>query len=106
MVDGIAGQNFENIEIKSNDSIYIFVETTIDIEEYTNTATEFLYTDNIVFDANNFIQNVSLVTLVKDAKMIFPSVLNDGELNNFNLLSSQLNWTNELPYVIWVSYCS
>lgn len=97
MVDGIAGQNFENIEIKSNDSIYIFVETTIDIEEYTNTATEFLYTDNIVFDANNFIQNVSLVTLVKDAKMIFPSVLNDGELNNFILLSSQLNWTNELP---------
>jgi hypothetical protein len=101
MVDGIAGQNFENIEIKSNDSIYIFVETTIDIEEYTNTATEFLYTDNIVFDANNFIQNVSLVTLVKDAKMIFPSVLNDGELNNFILLSSQLNWTNELPYVIY-----
>jgi hypothetical protein len=101
MVDGIGGQNFENIEIKANDSIYIFVETTIDILDYTTTATEFLYTDNIVFDGSNFVQNVALVTLVKDAKMIFPSVLNDGELNDFELLSSQLNWTNTIPYVIY-----
>jgi len=101
MVDGIAGQSFENIEIKAKDSIFIFVETTIDILNYTNTATEFLYTDNIVFDANNFTQKVELVTLVKDAEFIFPATLNEGELNNFDLTLSQLNWTNTVPYVIY-----
>jgi len=101
MVDGIAGQSFENIEIKAKDSIFIFVETTIDILDYTATATEFLYTDNILFDANNFTQKVELVTLVQDATMIFPSTLNEGELNNFDLTLSQLNWTNTVPYVIY-----
>jgi hypothetical protein len=101
LVDGIAGQSFQNIEIKANDSIYIFIETTIDIETFSSTAKEFLYTDNILFDANNFSQNVALVTLVKDAIMIFPSKLNEGELNNFELLPNQLNWTNDLPYVVY-----
>jgi len=101
MVDGIAGQSFENIEIKAKDSIFIFVETTIDILDYTNTATEFLYTDNILFDANNFTQKVELVTLVKDANFIYPVTLNEGELNNFDLTLSQLNWTNTVPYVIY-----
>ena len=101
MVDGIAGQSFENIQIKAKDSIYIFVETTVDILEYTTTATEFLYEDNILFDANSFPQKVALVTLVKDANMIFPPTLNDGELNNFDLTLSQLNWTNTVPYVIY-----
>jgi len=101
MVDGISGQSFENIEVKAKDSIYIFVETTIDIIEYTSTATEFLYTDNILFDANNFNQKVALVTLVKDANFIYPATLNEGELNNFDLTLSQLNWTNTIPYVIY-----
>lgn len=101
MVDGLSGKSFENIEIKSKDSIYIFVETTIDILDYSTNAKEFLYTDNIVFDANNFQQNVELVTLVKDAKMIFPSELIDGALNDFELSPAQLNWTNTLPYVIY-----
>ena len=101
MVDGVTGQSFNNIEIKAKDSIFIFVETTIDILDYTTTATEFLYTDNILFDASNFTQKVELVTLVKDATMIFPSVLNDGELNEFDLPLSQLNWTNTVPYIIY-----
>ena len=100
-VDGIPGQSFENIEIKANDSIYIFVETTIDIEDYSATATEFLYEDKILFDANNNLQEVELITLVQDAVFIYPNQLVDGELNEFDLTTSQLNWTNEVPYVIY-----
>ena len=50
LVDGLAGKSFEDIEIKANDSIFIFVETTVDILDQTLTATEFLYKDSIVFD--------------------------------------------------------
>ena len=100
-VDGLAGQSFNNIEIKAKDSIFIFVETTVNIQDYTNTATEFLYEDKILFDANNFRQEVDLITLVKDANFLFPTQLVDGQLNNFNLTASQLNWSNTKPYVIY-----
>ncbi|MFD0962740.1 hypothetical protein [Pseudofulvibacter geojedonensis] len=100
-VDGIAGQYFENIEIKSKDSIFIFIETTVDILDETTTATEFLYKDSIIFDGVRNYQDVKLVTLVKDAEFIYPAALNDGELNNFDLTPAQLNWTNEKPYVIY-----
>ncbi len=102
MVDGISGKSFENIEIKAKDSIFIFVETTIDILDFSQTATEFLYTDKILFDNNNFKQSVNLVTLVKDAQIIFPeNGIIDEELNSFELTNSQLNWTKALPYVIY-----
>ncbi|MGB0974894.1 MAG: hypothetical protein ACPGU9_07880 [Flavobacteriaceae bacterium] len=101
MVDGIAGQYFENVEIKAKDSIFIFVETTVDILDYSTTATEFLYKDSIVFDANAQMQDVKLVTLVKDAEFIYPPALEDGELNDFELTAAQLHWTNTKPYVIY-----
>jgi uncharacterized protein YxeA len=101
MVDGIAGQSFENIQIKAKDSIYIFIETTVSDSDNTTTADEFLYEDNIVFDANTVPQKVALVTLVKDAELIFPSALNEGELNDYEHLITQENWTNNKPYVIY-----
>lgn len=100
-VDGIPGKSFSNIEIKANDSIFIFVETTVDILDHTTTSTEFLYKDSIIFDAAINYQDVKLVTLVKDAEFIFPPALVDGELNDFDLTTAQLNWTNTRPYVIY-----
>ena len=45
-VDGIPGKSFENIDILAKDSIFVFVETTIDV----NTVPDPLYTDRILFD--------------------------------------------------------
>src|SRR5690606_19175549 len=33
MVDGLTGKSFENIELLANDSLFIFVETTVDIKQ-------------------------------------------------------------------------
>ena len=101
LVDGLSGKSFQDIEIKAKDSIFIFVETTVDILDQTLTATEFLYKDSIIFDGNLHYQDVKLVTLVKDAEFIFPATLNDGELNDFELTPAQLNFTNTRPYVIY-----
>ncbi|MFA5299651.1 MAG: hypothetical protein WC389_15795, partial [Lutibacter sp.] len=62
-VDGIPGKVFENIEILAKDSLYIFIETTINYSQITNP----IYTDSIVFDNGINLQDVKLVTLVKDA---------------------------------------
>ncbi|WP_152285591.1 hypothetical protein [Flavicella marina] len=65
-VDGQPGTSFQNILLRGKDSLYIFIEGTI------NYASESpLYTDSIVFDAGDKLQDVKLVTLVQDAHFIY-----------------------------------
>ncbi|WP_299386224.1 hypothetical protein [uncultured Lacinutrix sp.] len=117
-VDGNAGQTFNNVEIQAKDSLFIFVETTIDIQNQTLLENEFLYTDKINFDAGSNLQSVDLVTLVKDAVFIYPdrdnttgvietlTITVDGqpvetEIQGRELLPSELSFTNQRPYVIY-----
>ncbi|MFC7357566.1 hypothetical protein ACFQO1_07700 [Jejudonia soesokkakensis] len=116
-VDGLPGKSFEDIQILAKDSIFIFVETTFDINTVPGNDTEFLYTDQIVFDAGPNQQNVELVTLVKDAVFLFPEQASDGTIETLNLgmdangediliegfflEDDQLTFTNEKPYVIY-----
>jgi len=118
-VDGIAGKEFNNVELLANDSLFIFIETTIDIQDLTQDENQFLYTDLLEFDSGNNFQKVELVTLVKDAVFIFPErdsegniatlsfdANGDGEPDETNLQgrflsSEELTFTNEKPYVIY-----
>jgi len=117
-VDGIPGRSFEDIQVLAEDSIFIFVETTIDINNLPNTNGEFLYTDAIEFDSGGNLQKVELVTLVKDATFIFPDrdgatgVIEtltldingeqvDTEIQGRYLMDDELTFTNEKPYVIY-----
>ena len=47
------GQDFNDVEILANDSIYVFIETTVDIKDYAATATEFLYNDQLLVDEHD-----------------------------------------------------
>ena len=67
-VDGMHGQDFNDVEILANDSIYVFIETTVDIKDYAANAPEFLYNDQLLVDE----QTVELITLVKDAIFLYP----------------------------------
>ena len=117
-VDGIPGKVFENVQILAKDSLYVFIETTVDINNFPNPDGSYLYTDQIEFDVNSNLQNVELVTLVKDAVFIYPNrnnttkiietlTLNIGnelietELQGRELLPEELTFTNEKPYVIY-----
>ncbi|MBT8258628.1 MAG: hypothetical protein KJO49_09160 [Bacteroidia bacterium] len=121
---GMAGKEFENIELLAKDSMYIFIETTIDIETLVSSETQFLYTDVIEFDSGANLQTVDLVTLVKDAVFIYPQRFLDNETGEYVIETlvfdvdgdgmddettiqgrflepSELNFTNEKPYVIY-----
>jgi hypothetical protein len=116
-VDGQAGKSFTNVEILAKDSLFIFVETTFDENQTPLPANEFLYTDRILFDSGTLQQDVDLVTLVKDAVLIFPdrdsnnivetlSINLNGEIINTaiqgrELEASELTFTNQKPYVIY-----
>lgn len=116
-VNGRAGKSFSNVEVLAKDSIFVFVETTIDINSFPGNL-EFLYTDAIEFDAGSSNQqNVELVTLVQDAVFLYPERFEDGtveslllgmdaddneiRIEGFFLDDDHLNLSNEKPYVIY-----
>lgn len=115
-VDGVPGKTFENIELLAKDSLFVFVETTVDIMDFSN-GDEFLYEDTIVFDSGVNEQQVALVTLIRDAVFLFPArdaqgvtetlLLNtdpDGvetRISGFVLDPTELVLTNDKPYVIY-----
>ncbi|MGK0295941.1 MAG: hypothetical protein ACI884_002114, partial [Ulvibacter sp.] len=49
-VDGLPGKVFNDIQILAKDSIFIFVETTFDVNNIPGGGNDFLYTDQILFD--------------------------------------------------------
>ncbi len=115
-VDGTPGKIFENVEILAKDSIYIFIETTIDYSQVSNP----IYTDEIVFDSGTNLQDVKLITLVEDAHFLFPSKDVNGLIETINIgidaegneidingfyLNDNTTFTNEKPYVIY-GYCA
>ncbi len=117
-VDGMAGKVFEDIQILAKDSLFIFVESTIDINNFPNPDGNFLYEDQIEFDTAANLQKVELVTLVQDAVFIYPNRDNttkvietltldiagqsiETELQGRELLPTELTFTNEKPYVIY-----
>ncbi|NOR27153.1 MAG: hypothetical protein GQ540_01335 [Lutibacter sp.] len=115
-VDGTPGKIFEDVEILAKDSLYIFIETTIDYTQVTNP----IYTDEIIFDNGENLQDVHLITLVKDAHFLFPSKDATGLIETINIgidtdgnelnvngfyLNDNTTFTNEKPYVVY-GYCA
>lgn len=116
-VDGMVGNNriFENVEMLAKDSMYIFIETTVDIAEAN--PTDFLYTDQILFGQGTSEQKVELVTLIQDAYFLYPQRFDDGttetlpigdeEIYGFILdendpiNGNEYIWNNTKPYVIY-----
>lgn len=114
-VDGVAGKEFSNVPIYAQDSLFVLIETTIEITD--NSVKELLYTDAIQFDKEPFQQSIELVTLAKDAIFLYPNgnsafetetiILYTDEAGNpievagFELKDEELNFTNSKPYVIY-----
>lgn len=107
-VDGVPGKDFENIDILAKDSIFVFVETTIDYSQVSIP----LYEDKLLFDSGDNMQSVTLITLVQDAHFLYPSKSNgiietiiidgvDTEVQGRFLKDNELIFTNEKPYVVY-----
>ena len=114
-VDGVPGKTFTDVQVLAQDSIFVFIETTFDINTAPGGDLEFLYTDQLVFDASGNQQEVELVTLIQDAVFLFPADLGNDmfetitigvgedafDIQGFFLDDNELTFTNEKPYVIY-----
>ena len=109
-VDGVPGKEFNDVDILAKDSIFVLIETTINVTNEPNP----LYTDKILFDNGTNQQAVDLVTLVEDATFIFPgkdaismkidSLTLDGEptaIKGRFLEDTELTFTKIKPTVIY-----
>ncbi len=87
-INGVSANSKENIEIRAKDSLYIFVEVTVDP---TNESAPMLIQDSIVFVTNGNFQDVDLLAYGQDMHLI------DGEIIETE------TWKNDKPYLIYNS---
>lgn len=88
-VDGSLNANnqFDNIEIRANDSMYIFVAVTVN-PTYSNSP--ILIQDSLIFQTNGMIQKVQLEAYGQDIKVLRNKyILNDSTL------------TSEKPFLVY-----
>ncbi len=89
-VDGKAGTDFNNVPLRRNDSLYIFVE----IAPIAN-APEAIAEDRIDFQTPAGNQHVTLFSVVQDAEFFIQTDTNP------NVLTDNTNWTNEKAKIIF-----
>jgi hypothetical protein len=87
-IDGDRSGRVKNIEIPSKDSLYIFVEVTIDPFGVNNPV---IVKDSIVFITNGNYQDIKLIAFGQDVHLI------NGEITESN------NWIADKPYLIYNS---
>jgi len=106
-LDGIPGKSFSNVEIPADDSLFLFVEVTIDP---TSVNTPFIVQDSVVFVTNGNIQDVDLVAFGQRANFIVANqaIQTANGFLAYALLNTNPNttyhFTDTLPYVIWGGY--
>ena len=105
-VDGEPGIEFENIEIPAEDSLWVFVEVTLDPNNLDNPL---IVTDSILFETNGNLQDVDLVAWGQDANFFYPTnsisgfpdfTCLDGDCFNQNPCV-EITWDDPKPYVIY-----
>ena len=106
-VDGASGLSFSDVEILGEDSLYIFVEATLDANNANNPL---VIEDRILFNTNGNAQQVLLVAWGQDAHFFYPDrsipgfprfSLIAGEDNMGNPICETITWPNDKPYVIY-----
>ncbi|MDP2387773.1 MAG: choice-of-anchor Q domain-containing protein [Bacteroidota bacterium] len=100
-VDGVPGKVFSDIEIAAKDSLYIFVEVTIDPN---NSANPFVYQDSIVFETNGNIQDVDLYSVARNCYLHLPTNvvhLSNGGTFSYGSLPCGEIWNNDKPHLVF-----
>lgn len=98
-IDGVPGNEAQDVEIAANDSLYIFGEVTINPDDPLSLS-PYIVEDALLFETNGNEQVVYLEAFGQNANYI----PNRFAQNQFALLSCDFGdefWTDTLPYVIY-----
>ena len=98
-VDGIAASRHQDVFIPAEDSIYVFVEVTIDPDEPLSSS-PFVISDAIQFEINSNEQEVILEAWGQNANYI-PSRFGSGGVALLSCNNEEVLWDDPKPYVIY-----
>lgn len=102
--DGRSGTRIQNLEIGPRDSIYVFVEVTVDP---TGQNIPLVIADSVVFQLNNNIQDVKLVAWGQDANFIRPNYWDTIFVDDkpvpiqYHLITENTVWSDPRPWVVY-----
>lgn len=106
-VNGLPGRSFDNIELRAGDSLWIFVEVTVDPNQQ---LLPYVVQDAILFETNGRAQDVDLVAWGQNAIFfVADQVLNIidgqgktiGQIKYYEIPDTSLIWNNSKPYVVY-----
>ncbi len=104
-INGIAQNEVNDQVLEAGDSLFIFVEVTIDP---TNQNNPLAVEDHIVFTTNGNEQNILLLAYGQDAIIYSPQFFPDNGLPPYSIIGddgsgncSAVTWTNEKPILIF-----
>jgi len=86
-INGVAANTLKNVVIPAKDSIFIFVEVTVDP---TNQNSPMVIMDSVMFVAGATSKNMKLLAWGQDVHLFKDTVLQSDEI-----------WTNDKPYLIY-----
>ncbi len=104
-VDGVKGPVVPNIKLRKNDSLFIFVEVTIDP---TNSNNPFVISDSLLININGQSKNAKLVAWGQNAiyhtANAYGAYLdenNDTVKIFYHSISCNSTWNNDRPHVVY-----
>ena len=103
-IDGVAGNSQKNIEIPAKDSIFIFLEVTIDP---SLNSTPYILSDSLVFTTGSKKQDVDIVAWGQDAYFhtanTYGNITSSSGTSRFyyHLLDCNAEWRNDKPHVVY-----
>lgn len=107
-VDGVAGKMVNQVEILSQDSIYVFAEVTIDPDQPLSIS-PFIIEENLVIKSGTASKKVLFQAWGQNANY-FPYKGATGEITKLPCKGSEVVWDDPKPYVVygvlWISDCN
>lgn len=98
-IDGLLGPVAEDVEIGANDSIYVFVEVTVDPDQPLSVS-PFVIEEQLLFRVNGLEQKVYLEAWGQNANYI-PSRFGKNGVALLSCDFNQIVWNDPKPYVIY-----
>jgi hypothetical protein len=98
-IDGIAGDDQQNLEIAPKDSMYVFVEVTVN-PNAPPSSSPFVLTENLLFETNGNTQSVVLEAWGQNA-VYLPSRFGAGGIVGYSCDGGEWVWDDPRPYVIY-----
>lgn len=98
-VDGYQGPDVSDVEIMGGDSIWIFVEVTVDPDQDISSS-PFIIEENVIFETNGNTQIVQLEAWGQNANY-FPDKNHGNKVSLLTCDMGSIVWDDPKPYVIY-----